>query len=243
MENLLRLQTLDLKIEACRLRETDIPKQKLAFDTQIARLDEELAASEERVKKLQLVQRECEGDIEQFQTQIGKYNDQLLGVKKNEEYSALLHEIENVKKHIAQREERIISAMVEIDEAKERLAADKKRISEERAGIESELKAIDDELAEAVKHREALEAKRAPFVEVCDPIMLKQYERIRSAKRTGAAVVPLVNEASCGGCQLSLLPQSVNTVLGGNHVNCRNCGRIVYHETNYNLEEIEASVS
>ena len=243
MENLLRLQALDLKIEACKLRETDIPKQKSAFDTQIARLDEELAESEERVKKLQLEQRECEGDIEQYKTQIGKYNDQLVSVKKNEEYTALLHEIEAEKKKISQREDRILEIMEAIEGAKDRNEADKKRIAEERAGIEKELKAIDDELAEAIKHREELEAKRQPILDACEAAMLTQYERIRKAKRTGAAIVPLVNESSCGGCHMTLLPQTVNEVLGGQHIACRTCGRIVYHETNFNLEEIESSVS
>jgi len=121
VENLLRLQALDLKIERCRKRETEIPKQKKKFDTQIKRLDDELAESEERVKQLQVEQRECEVDIEQLQEKTNKYNVQLNQVKKNDEYQALLHEIETEKKKISQREERIINLMVEVDEAKERL--------------------------------------------------------------------------------------------------------------------------
>jgi len=242
VENLLRLQALDLKIERCRKRETEIPKQKKKFDTQIKRLDDELAESEERVKQLQVEQRECEVDIEQLQEKTNKYNVQLNQVKKNDEYQALLHEIETEKKKISQREERIINLMVEVDEAKERLEEDRQRIETERAKINEELKAVDEELAEAVKERKELETKRKPLAEACDRAMLSQYERVRKNKKGGAAVVPLVNESVCGGCHMALRPQMINEVLADKPVTCPQCGRMVYNGESFDLSDIEAAV-
>lgn len=240
MESLLKVQALDLKIEKCKEREAEIPKQKKKYEVQRKRLDAELAESEERLKRLQLEQRECEGDIEAKGQQIAKYQTQLNAVKKNEEYQALLHEIEGVKKLIAQREERIIAIMMELDEAKAKVAEDRKRIDAERKSIDAECATIDAELAEAVKQRKELEEKRKPLMAAVPDIELRQYDRIRKNKGGGAAVVPLLKESICGGCHMSLTPQVINQILGGQTVPCRNCGRIVYNGDTYDLDSMEA---
>ncbi|MFP6597582.1 MAG: hypothetical protein VCC01_09015, partial [Candidatus Hydrogenedentota bacterium] len=138
MRNLLALQELDKKINACKEREVEIPKQKSKFDIHRKRLQNELAEREDTLTKLTLEQKECEGSIEQHQVQIQRYNEQLNTIKKNEEYQALLHEIEREKKQIAVREEQIIAILIELDESKETLDEDKKRIRSETEGIDSQ---------------------------------------------------------------------------------------------------------
>lgn len=228
MKTLLQLQDLDLKIDAYLVQEIEIPKQKDRFEIQKQRLAAELEESENRRKRLALEQRECEKDIEQRQQQIGKYETQLLAVKKNAEYQSLLHEIEGLKKQIALKEERIISLMVETDEAKVLFEEDKKRIETELKGIEEESKRVDAELADIVKQRATLESRREPMLANIDATLLKQYTRIRKAKKTGPAAVPM-NGESCSGCYMRLTPQVVNEVLGGQNNSCQHCGRLIYH--------------
>lgn len=233
MNNLLKLQELDLKIERCRNRELEIPKQKEKFSIQKTRLAAELAASEKRCKDLALDQRECEGEIEQKQTQIRKYETQLLAVKKNEEYQALLHEIDTLKKQISLREERIISILLESDEAKAHLEEDRSRIEAELRHIDEECALIDAELAEAVRDREALDKQREPLIPLIDRDLISRYTRIRNAKKSGPAVVPLRGE-SCSGCNMSVPPQVFNEVLEGRVMHtCRHCGRLLYHGDNF----------
>jgi hypothetical protein len=235
LEHLLQLQELDLKIEACSKREVEIPKQKNKFDVQKKNLSAEIEAREEACKKLELEQRECEGDIEQRHAQIGKYNEQLLGVKKNEEYTALLHEIDGQKKQIALKEERIISIMVEMDEGKARLAEDKKRVAEELADIDRQCKEIDGELSEAIKNRQALEAQRQPYIDKVEAKQLTQYQRLRGNKKSGAVLVPMRGE-TCGGCHMTVRPQIANEILGGDVHGCQYCGRLLYHEDRVSTE-------
>lgn len=228
MRNLLNLQDLDLRIDARKRRETEIPKQKEKFDIHRKRLTAELAEAEQRVKALQLEQRENEGDITQKQEQIRKYDNQLLNVKKNEEYQALLHEIDIVKKQIATKEERIISIMLGIDEAKESLEETKKRLAQEQADIDEACKKIDVELEEAIRERKNMEAQRTPLSKEIDPLTLSRYERIRKALKTGDAVVPL-NGESCSGCFMMVTAQTVNEILeGAKFMPCRHCGRLLY---------------
>ncbi len=229
MKSLLKLQSLDLQIEKLRLRETEIPKQKSKYDIHKKRLEDELKSSENRHKSLMLEQRECEGDIAGKQADIKKKENQLLSVKKNEEYQALLHEMEMHKKQIAIKEERIIAIMMELDEAKSCLEEDKKRIGGEQEEITAECSKIDGELAVAISDRKALEAQRGPLIAEIDASMLSKYERIRKAKKTGPALVPLQGE-SCSGCFMTITAQHVNEILAGDKfMPCNHCGRLVYY--------------
>lgn len=194
---LLKLQRLDMQIAECRQREQELPKQKDKYTIHRERLGAEIQHSEERCKKLLLEQRECSGEIEQRQAQIRKYAEQLYAVKKNEEYKALLYEIELMKKQVAVKEERVIALMCEYDEARESLAADKDRIEAELASIDKECARIDAELEALKAERKALQKSRPPLAARVAPDLLSRYERIRKVKMP--AVVPL-NDESCGGC-------------------------------------------
>ncbi len=239
MKTLLRLQDLDLRIKACRDREGEIPKQKNRFNVQRERLQTELQEREQAYKALQIEQRTCETEIEQMQAQVAKYQDQLLKVKKNDEYQALTHEIDALKKHIGQKEERILSLMIEIDDAKARYEEDKKRIAEELERIDAECAAIDTELEEAIAARKELEQQRQPLAEQVDPKLRTLYERIL-AKRPGSRAVVSLRGEYCSGCNMKVLPQVVNEVLGGKVHTCNHCGRILYYQEEMEEERANA---
>lgn len=233
MKNLLQLQNLDLKIEALKARESEIPKQKEKFEIRKKRLAEELSQSEERVKALTIEQRECEVDIQQKEAQVKKYDVQLLSVKKNEEYQALLHEMDALKKQIALKEERGIGLLLEIDEAKAHLDEDKKRLATETQDIDAQCRRIDEELAATLADRKRLEELRAPLLKDIDRELLSRYTRIRNAKKTGAAIVPLRGE-SCSGCHMKVTAQHINEIMAGHKIHsCNHCGRLLYHADNF----------
>jgi len=232
LNRLLELQELDARISTCRAREVEIPKQKHKFDIQRERLKAELTEREQLLKDLELEQRTCEGDIEQRKEQVGVYQGQLNLVKKNEEYQALLHEIDQVQKAIGVREERILAIMMEMEDATARLEEDRKRIKEETDEIDRECAEIDAELAEAVKQREVLVVERQPLVDGVGNEHLTRYTRLRRKFATGLVVVPLREEV-CTGCNMHVRPQIVNEVLEGAKIHsCQHCGRLIYHPGN-----------
>ena len=240
MNTLLRLQDLDLQIEALKAREQEIPKQKSKFDIRRKRLAEELAEREKVYKALMVEQKECEIEVEQKQGQIKKYDQQLFAVKKNEEYQALLHEMDVLKKQVAIKEERVISIMVELDDAKARLEEDKKRIDAELKDIDRQCSLIDAELGEAVREREQLEKETPPIAARVKPDILSRYKRIRASKGTGPAAVPLSGEG-CSGCHMRVPPQTVNELLGGSQLLiCNYCGRMLYDPEQYSVTSAES---
>lgn len=240
MKKLLELQKLDLQIEKFRARETEIPKQKNKYDIHLKRLEDELKQSEAKFKGLQVEQRDCEGEVASKQEEIKKKDGQLLAVKKNEEYQALLHEMELLKKQIGVKEERILTIMEDMDNARTCFEEDKQRIAGEKAEIAAECAKIDEELAVAVAERESLESRRKPLIAAIDATQLRKYDRIRRAKKAGAALVPLQGE-SCSGCFMGITAQNVNEILGGEFVPCRHCGRLVYHAPMFEEDAVEVT--
>ncbi len=237
MNTLLRLQALDLQIEARKQREAEFPQQKGKFAIHRERLAAELQEREEALRNLTLEQRESEREIEEKRIHIAKYDQQLFSIKKNEEYQALLHEIDLLKKQIGVKEERILAVMMEADEVRAQLEEDKQRIDAELKEIDRQCDEIDQELAEAVQERQELEARRSPLVSQADPELLGRYERIRESKKSGPAVVPLNGEA-CSGCHMHVPPQIANEVLAGEKIHaCSHCGRLLYHEENFPSED------
>ncbi|MBN2311937.1 MAG: hypothetical protein JXR94_23355 [Candidatus Hydrogenedentes bacterium] len=232
MRTLLRLQDLDLQIEACKARELEIPMQKGKFEVQRRRLADELKHREEVCQRLQIEQRECESEVSQKQALIEKYDQQLFAIKKNEEYQALLHEIDALKKQIATHEERELALLVELDDVKARLDEDRQRIDVELKEIDRQCAEIDAELSEAVKHRKMMEEQRKPLAAQVDGDLLGRYKRIRQSKKTGPAVVALRGEI-CTGCNMSVLAQIVNEVLAGKVHACPTCGRLLYEKSNF----------
>lgn len=243
MKNLLDLQVLDMQLNTCMRREAEIPTQKNKFDIQRKRLSDELEERETTYKNLELEQRKCEGDIEENNAHITKYNQQLNIVKKNEEYQALLHEIDLLKKKNGIHEERILSILIELDESKVRLEEDRKRISAELKDVDKQCEEIDAELAEAIGHRETLETQRVPLAEKVDSALLQRYQRIRNSRKSGPALVPL-NGETCGGCHMHERAQIVNEVIAGENIHaCQHCGRLLYYPANFEDESVSAQGS
>jgi len=102
IERLLALQDRDQKLRTLRLELQAVPteiasKQKLIADS-AARLD--LART--RAKAIEVEKKSLQGEAASKRDQIARYKTQQLQTRKNEEYTALTHEISNVENLIAQ---------------------------------------------------------------------------------------------------------------------------------------------
>lgn len=237
IKNLLELQNIDLQIEALLAKEKEIPKQKEKLKIQEKKLRQEIEDSEKNHKKLVLDQRECERQIAQLQEQIKKYNNQLLAVKKNEEYQALLKEIDEIKKQIGLKEEEQIKIMLQMDEANLFFLEAKKRIEAEIQQIKKQEEQVDMELQEVIQERKKLEQQKVEAQKLVSPELLNHYTRVKQMKKAGPVVVPLKDEI-CSGCFMQLLPQVVNEIMAGEKIHtCRHCGRILYYADSLDKQE------
>ncbi len=225
---LIELQELDKEIFDKKRRIKEIPERVSELAAELESKTSNLKALEEESKKIQLAKKEKDGELEAKEQHVKKLQNQLFQLKTNKEYTAMQGEIASAKADSSIFEEEIIKLLDEIDEIqkkvakeKEVFAGEKRKIDEEKSRVEAEKKKEETELAE-------LEGKRGAFTDKIDKKILSTYERIL-VNRDGLALVPVIDELSCGGCGMNLPAQVVNEAkMKKKLILCGNCARVLY---------------
>lgn len=230
---LLELQDLDIELEKYRQERTELPAELNELEQQFEQAGTELEAKEAELKALKVEIRDAEGKITQLDESQTRYKQQLLTVKTNREYSALLTEIEGVKKEKEELEELVIQKMDQVEAAEKGIEESKKQKDEieaqlngRRKELSGKLKELDGEIGMREQKRDELGAKVPARV-------LGLYNRIMNSK-VSRAVVNLRN-GSCGGCFAHIPLQKVADIRIGQQVyTCDHCGRILYYDEGEN---------
>lgn len=227
LKALLDLQKIDSRVYLLERELDGKPREKKALEDAFTARQNFAKASEQKLKELQMAQKERENELLTKETNIKKYQTQQTQVKTNKEYSSLTREIGGLKADCELFEEEILKLMDEIEQRKKVVEDDRRRLAEEEKKFKAEAVKCDAR-AEAIRAETAtLTTERRVFLPLVEKALVAQYEKILK-KREGTAVVPVVNE-SCGGCHMTMTPQTVNEIrIGEKMIVCESCGRILY---------------
>jgi predicted nucleic acid-binding Zn-ribbon protein len=225
---LIEIQQLDNVIRDLENEIQSLPKKVAGIESQLASHIAQVESDKARVAENQRSRRKRETDIGSFREKISKHKDQMLEVKTNEQYKALLHEIEFHEAAIRKLEDEILTEMIESDSFDKQLKKAEQNLAAERAQVQIEVREAeqrkqqdDAKLQEAKTHREAVGSQLSPDV-------LFSYERIYVARK-GTAVTP-VREEACGHCHVRLRPQAFNDVKANEEIlHCESCTCIMYY--------------
>lgn len=226
LDRLIRLQQTDTFVENARRRIEDHPQLVGALDSRLAAATADLDAAKARLAENQAARRSVEKDLAMIQGRLSKFKEQLMEVKTNKEYTAMLKEIDVAQHEVGLLEEKILERMLEADdlsrrqkEAEAKLAADKSEIGVDRKRIEQETEQLRGELTEALVRRERIAAEVSPAV-------LATYETVRG--RRGTAVVE-VRAGYCSACHVRLRPQIANELRRNERLfQCESCQRLLF---------------
>src|ERR1017187_9299745 len=166
IELLLTLQDRDARRHAIEAQLKAIPREIAAVEQRIAAERAAIDAARGELHELESGKKLLETDIGSAEAQVGRYRTQQLSVKKNDEYQALGHEIENVQKQIDELEGRELETMYAIDDAKRRFSAAEATLKQNIVGHEARIRSMrekDISLAQELKKAVlAVEEARAP---------------------------------------------------------------------------------
>ena len=172
--------------------------------------------------------RKHESDIQDQQQKISKYRDQSLNVKTNDEYRALMHEIQFAEGNIAKLEDKILEIMVAADVRKEalkkaevELKADTEENEREKEEVRRRTAADERELAE-------LTAKRNELRSAVGEDVLRHYDHVLKVR--GTALAAVYENQLCSACSVLLRPQVFQEVMTNQQfMSCDYCKRILYY--------------
>ncbi len=113
VEKLLRLQNTELQIKHYTERVECLPKRLSELETKLNEALKAVNSVKDRISKMALEKKKLESSIQDLEQKNSKYRGQLTDVKTNEQYKALLHEIEFNEQQIKKIEDDILVLMEE----------------------------------------------------------------------------------------------------------------------------------
>jgi uncharacterized protein len=227
IEKLLELQIADQEIRKLQEEIAELPKRIAAIEQKLAATRAHLEKARAAAKADEANKKKFEASIQDLQGKISKYRDQSLDVKTNDQYKALLHEIQFSEQEIRINEDRILEVMVNVEAREKDVKAAEAKLKAETAEIEKEKEDAHRVTAEDQKKLAEWSTKRDGLRSGVNEDLLRHYERVMKFRRTGLAEVI---EQKCMGCQVRLRPQTYNEVFNGQQiVYCDSCQRVLYY--------------
>ena len=223
---LLELQRRDAALAETRRRQAEIPKRRQSLTLTLERSRSTLLGIQRERETVRLSRRVLEKEVEGFQAEAARLEKQLFDVKTNEEFTAMQHQIANVKSKRSDRETEILELMEREESLTAGIAKGEAAVKEaERAlkdgneALDLETTALDEEVSERARLRdEARTPLGAPT--------LAKYDRLY-AGREGLAIVRIDNNA-CGACHRALTAHDLQLAKQGETLlSCEGCGRLL----------------
>ncbi len=237
IENLLLLQDADKAIRRLQDEIAELPKRVAAIEHKLADTKLQLEKAQAAVKSDEAARRKYETAITDLRGKISKYRDQSLAVKTNEQYKALLQEIQFAEKEIAANEDKILELMVNADTRDKEVKAAQAELKAETAEIEKEKEEARQRTAEDQKQLTEWRAKRDQMRAGVNEDLLRHYERVSKFRGSG---ISEVRDHKCMACQVMLRPQTYNDVRTGQQtVVCDSCQRILYFNPANEMQALE----
>jgi len=230
LQDLLELQSVDLRLNDVRTRLAAFPKKVAEVDARVAAAKTDLEQSKASQLATIKDRKKYELDVEQWKERVRKYKDQTSQIKTNEAYKALQHEVEMAEAEIAKAEDRLLEQMVAAEEYDRRVKASDKLLKEVEIVAAGQRAKIDAEKAQAEQEIAQLDAERSRVVALISENLLDHYDRI--SKKHHHVVLAEVRDEKCSACGMRVRPhvfQEMRRTNTEEMFHCETCTRILYY--------------
>lgn len=227
LERLIQLQEIESKAAVAAKAIAEAPGRIAALDALLQGATTALDTAKHALAESKTRRGLIDKDLAAVQQRQGKYKDQLMQVKTNDEFRAMQHQIDAAAAEVGVQEEKVLINMMEADEinaaikkAEAALKAAQAKVGTERAAIEADVK------IQQVVVTDCAAARATLITSLSDKGLVDTFARI--AKVRGTAVARAEGER-CTVCQVRLRPAVfVNVLKNDQIVQCDSCNRILY---------------
>jgi predicted nucleic acid-binding Zn-ribbon protein len=228
LDRLIQLQHAESELKALETRMAEAPKRKAELEEALSRERSLLDAARTGLADSQKARKLHEGSLQDLEGKRSKYKGQLMEVKTNKEYTAMLHEIEAVEREIRGIEDQILAEMEKAEsvtgEVKKEEVAFKAREERHR----TEVRALDERARVLEGDAGRLGTERDGVAKGLDDDTLEMFQRI--AKLRGSAMAE-ARDGMCQVCHVKLRLQLYSDLKRNEEiVQCPACNRILYYE-------------
>jgi predicted nucleic acid-binding Zn-ribbon protein len=228
LEKLIELEKVDR--ETIRLGDevAALPKRVAAIEEKLADDKAAVEKAKAAIKSNEASRRKLEADIQAFQQKIVKYREQSSSVKTNDEYRALMHEVQFAEKEISGCEDKILELMIALEAEEKSLKAAETDLKAEAVAVEKEKAEARTRTAEDETLLAALNQKRGELRSGVGDSALAHYDRVMRQRKSAIAEA---REQKCLACFVMIRPQTWQELLSNEQIiTCGSCGRIFYYD-------------
>jgi len=227
LELLLRLQVIDYDLGELERSKDYLPDMMENLTREIKDAKEKLADTTGRLEEARVAQKNLELELKTRETELQKYQQQMMSIKTNKEYDALVAQIDSLKAQISDGEDKLILTIELID----RLSEENKTLEEKHQQVEENNRKQLHILQEKIdsigdKVTDKYNSRKEVVSSITKPVF-SNYERVRKG-RGGRAVVA-VKKNACSSCFKALTPRKIQEIKRGEKVlTCDYCGCLLY---------------
>ena len=228
LSKLIELEKVDREITRLSEEIAALPKRVAVIEAKLADDKAKVENARAAIKNNEAGRRKLEADIQGFQQKIVKYREQSSSVKTNEEYRALMHEVEFAEKQISGCEDKILELMISLEAEEKALKAAEADLKAETAEVEKEKVEARTRTAEDEKQLKELTGKRTELRTGVGESALAHYDRVMRQRKSAIAEA---REQKCQACFVMLRPQTWQELTTNEQIiTCSSCGRILYYD-------------
>lgn len=233
LEKLIELQSVEREIARLAAEVAALPRRVAAIEAQLAETKAQVEKAKAAIAANLNDRRKQEQKIQDEQQKISRYRDQSLAVKTNDQYRALMHEIQFAEQEIRACEDRILEGMVGNEDLEKKQKAAEAELKAEIAEIEKEKAEARAVTAKDEAELAQWNAKRDALRQAVSPDHLAYYDRVIGVRKTALAEAC---DHKCSACQVMLRPQTYNEVRSNQHIiACDSCQRILYYDATHDV--------
>ena len=223
-ENLVALAACEealLHLERERLR---IPQAIAEWEARLEAARQELEAQKNALETAERSRRANEAELQDCEERRERYQAQTPLVKTNQEYTALLHEIEAVNSRIGEVEEGILLAMEGVDTARAEIERAEAEQGQREQEVQREIARLRQRLEEVGREVELRRGEEEERLSRLEPASRSLYTRL---KKTNRAATARLRGRCCSACNRDVPYEVINRILAGELQSCVNCQRIL----------------
>jgi predicted nucleic acid-binding Zn-ribbon protein len=227
LRNLIALQDIELKIAGFQKQISSTPAKIESIREELQNLRQSHTQRLAHNQELTRQRRTLEGAVDMMRTKLAKLKDQLMSVKTNKEYTAMLHEIQLAEDQIRGEEDKILEIMEELEGLEHDLKGAEKELGARTCALEAEIRECEAAVPALEKEAERLQAEKVAMESRVEAELLARYRRIAEARK-GVALAEAKDEL-CTACHVRIRPQVYADLLRTENIqSCDSCSRILF---------------
>ena len=231
LEMLLKLQVIDYDLGELERSKEYLPDMMENLSREIQEAARKLTETTQQLSDAKVRQKKLELEVKTREGELAKYQQQMMSIKTNKEYDALVAEIDAIKGAISARETELLETMSLLSNLEKEIVTVQEHEAQVKENNHRQLQILQEKIDSIGSKVSGKIGNRQEIVSSISRPILSTYERVRKGK--GGRVVVNVRKRACSSCFKALTPKKVQEIKRSDQIiACDNCGCLLYWDDN-----------